>query len=55
MNWLPDYNYILASNSPRRRQLLESLGIKFQVKTKEVEEHYPDNLEKRKFPCIWQD
>jgi len=50
MNWLPDYNYILASNSPRRRQLLESLGIKFQVKTKEVEEHYPDNLEKEEIP-----
>ena len=50
MNWFPNYNYILASNSPRRKQLLESLGIEFQVITKEVEENYPDNLEKEEIP-----
>jgi septum formation protein len=44
MNWLPEYNYILASKSPRRQQLLQSLGIRFQVKIKEVEEIYPEGM-----------
>ena len=36
---------ILASNSPRRRQLLEGLGIPFEVKTIDgIDESYPDNL-----------
>ena len=52
MNWFPDYNYILASKSPRRNQLLKSLGIEFQVKTKEVEENYPDNLQKEEIPVF---
>ncbi len=50
MNWFPDYNYILASKSPRRNQLLQSLGIQFQVITKEVEEKYPEGLEKEEIP-----
>lgn len=36
---------ILASKSPRRRQLLKEAGLEFVVKTKEVEETYPDDLE----------
>jgi septum formation protein len=52
MNWFPDYNYILASKSPRRNQLLKSLGIAFQVKTKEVEENYPENLQKEEIPVF---
>lgn len=44
MEWFPEYNYILASKSPRRRQLLESLGLTFQVQIKEVNETYPENL-----------
>jgi septum formation protein len=36
---------ILASNSPRRRQLMEELGLKFEVKTKaEVSEEFPSHL-----------
>lgn len=50
MNWIPDHNYILASKSPRRQELLKSLGIKFQVKTKEVDENYPENLSPDKIP-----
>lgn len=46
MNWLPDYNYILASKSPRRHELLHSLGINFSVRTKEVDENYPDSLKR---------
>jgi septum formation protein len=52
MNWFPNYNYILASKSPRRNQLLKSLGIEFQVKTKDVEENYPDNLQKEEIPVF---
>jgi septum formation protein len=35
---------ILASQSPRRKQLLESVGIEFEVKTKNVVEDYPDSI-----------
>ena len=52
MKWFPDYNFILASKSPRRKQLLFSLGIVFQVKTKEVEENYPENLTKEEIPVF---
>ncbi len=42
---LKRYNVILASNSPRRRELLADLGIDFQVKTlKGVDESYPHDL-----------
>ena len=44
MNWLPDYNYILASKSPRRQELLRELGISFRVETLDVDESYPGNL-----------
>jgi septum formation protein len=52
MNWLPNYNYILASKSPRRQDLLHSLGIKFQVFTNDVDESYPDNLTKEEIPVF---
>lgn len=52
MEWFPRYNYILASKSPRRNQLLQSLGIKFQVITKEVDENYPRNLTKEEIPIF---
>jgi len=50
MNWFPDYNYILASKSPRRRQLLKSLGIEFEVRIKEIQEDYPETLKKEEIP-----
>ena len=52
MNWLPKYNYILASKSPRRQQLLKSLGLEFEVRMKEVDEIYPENLEMEKIPVF---
>jgi septum formation protein len=52
MNWLPNYNYILASKSPRRQELLKSLGIEFVVITSEVEENYPDILTKEEIPVF---
>lgn len=52
MKWFPAYNYILASKSPRRNQLLQSLGITFQLVIKEVEENYPENLTKEEIPVF---
>ncbi len=39
------YKYVLASNSPRRRELMAGLGIDFEVRVmKDVSESYPANL-----------
>lgn len=35
--------FYLASQSPRRRQLLEAAGLGFSVLTPDIEEHAPDN------------
>lgn len=45
-----NYQIILASKSPRRRQLLEEAGLPFHVKTLEVEENYPDDLAVEEVP-----
>ena len=52
MNWLPDYNYILASKSPRRQELLLSLGIDFIVMENDSEEIFPENLTKEEIPVF---
>ena len=42
---LKKYHVILASNSPRRRELLAGLGIHFEVKVlPDVDEAYPEDL-----------
>ncbi len=38
------FDLILASNSPRRQQLLSELGLPFTVKVKPVDETFPDHL-----------
>lgn len=43
-NKLSNYTIILASNSPRRQELLKDLDIDFTIRTKEVEEIYPEYL-----------
>ena len=35
---------ILASKSPRRKQLLEEAGFSFEIKVKDVEESYPADM-----------
>lgn len=52
MKWFPNFNIILASKSPRRQQLLHSLGIEFIVQTKEVEEVYPESLSNENVPVF---
>lgn len=45
LDLLKRYNVVLASNSPRRKELLGDLGIEFQVRTiKGIDESYPDDL-----------
>ena len=42
-------NIILASKSPRRRELLKELGVDFEIISIDgVEEKYPENLETKK-------
>ncbi|WP_113924601.1 Maf family nucleotide pyrophosphatase [Cognataquiflexum aquatile] len=36
---------ILASQSPRRKELLRGLGIEFEVRTKDTNEDFPENLD----------
>ncbi len=42
---LKKYRIILASNSPRRRELLSGLGVEYEVRVlPDVDESYPDDL-----------
>lgn len=46
-----DYKVILASNSPRRKELLGGLGIDFEVRTlQDIDESYPDTLRGEEIP-----
>ncbi|MEG1950633.1 MAG: Maf family nucleotide pyrophosphatase [Odoribacter sp.] len=45
-----DYKIILASASPRRHQLMEEAGFKFEVRLKHTEEIYPKELQTEKIP-----
>lgn len=38
------YHLILASKSPRRQELLKCLDLKFEVRSKSIDESYPANL-----------
>jgi len=45
---LNKYRIILASRSPRRQQLLNELGLKFEVAVRDWAEKYPGNLKGEK-------
>lgn len=44
------YELLLASKSPRRQYLLKELGLDFEVRTKEVDESFPDHLKAHEIP-----
>jgi septum formation protein len=44
------FNIILASKSPRRKQLLKELGINFKTEILEVEEIYPKDMKINEIP-----
>lgn len=49
---LDKYQVILASNSPRRRELLSGLDIDYTVRVMDdIDESYPDNLLCADIPC----
>jgi len=46
-----DYHIILASNSPRRRELLSGLWLEYEVRTLPgIDESYPDTLQGEEIP-----
>ena len=48
---IENYHVILASNSPRRRQLLSGLDIDYEVKVlPDIAESYPENLPTEEIP-----
>ena len=48
---LDKYRIILASNSPRRKELLAGLDISFEVKVNgDVDESYPEALSPEEIP-----
>ena len=44
---LKQYNIVLGSASPRRKDLLTELGIEFSIMTTQKEEKYPKDLEEK--------
>ena len=44
---LKDKKIILGSASPRRKELLKSLGIDFEIRVKDLKEEYPKNLKEK--------
>lgn len=45
MPFLIGKKIVLASKSPRRQELLRGLGVDFELRTKDVEEDFPDHLQ----------
>ncbi|MBO8447266.1 MAG: septum formation protein Maf [Bacteroidetes bacterium] len=52
---LKNYNVILASASPRRRELLQGLEFDFTCKPVDIDESYPPNLEGAQIPLYIAD
>jgi septum formation protein len=49
-NILQNKKVVLASKSPRRQQLLKELGIAFEIRTKETDENFDENLKREEIP-----
>ncbi len=49
---LQEYRIILASGSPRRQELLEAMGLQFELRLKTVDESYPEDLVGEEIPSF---
>ena len=50
---LEKYKVVLASNSPRRKELLSGLGIEYIIKTlPDIDESFPTTLSKEEIPAF---
>lgn len=49
-NILQKYEVVLASKSPRRQQLLNDLGVNFDIEVREVDEIFPENMASNEIP-----
>jgi septum formation protein len=47
---LRQFQFILASKSPRRQYLLRELGLPFTIETKDVDESFPEHLVREEIP-----
>lgn len=52
---LKNYNVVLVSASPRRRELLKGLEFDFSCKSVDIDESYPPNLEGAQIPLYIAD
>ena len=51
LNNLKKYDVVLGSNSPRRRELLNDMGVTFRVEAiRGIDEHYPASLPVEEIP-----
>jgi septum formation protein len=49
---IKDFTLVLASKSPRRQELLKGLDLTFEVRTKEVDESFPEHLKREEIPMF---
>lgn len=47
-----NYKLILGSKSPRRKELLKDSGFDFEIRTKETDESYPENIHYSNVPTF---
>lgn len=47
---MSNFKLVLGSKSPRRQALIQELGFPVEIRIKEVEENYPDDLPSEKVP-----
>ena len=44
------FKFILATGSPRRKVILESLGLKIELRPKDIDESFPNHLQAQEIP-----
>ena len=49
---LKKYNLILGSNSPRRKEILEEMGLKVNVMASDIDESYSENIKLHEVPIF---